>query len=542
VPAYEKAAQIAERFASWAENNPDAVKYAVGIAGGLVTIGTLGSVFMSVGRAVVDIQLIAATLMNKAADKQLAAATYGVTGGLIGPAAAKAAPAMSAGGGLIAGLLGVGAGVAGYDVIAGQLNLPTAGTIGKQIEAVAAYYIGNMFKNVPGQARPGDYLFRQITGQGAAPADASVKSGSATGDNKNRWWVQGLQEYTAFQEQLVAYQKSYNSAVKAEEKSTKEQLLQLNTNYILSNTRAIRDFTTSEARTEEDYYAARLKSAQDNGQQAYQAEQDHQIALRRLTEDHRDTMVDLTAARDGLGMIREMRSYEKARTRAEEDYGISASRRNQDYARQMTDMEHNFALQRSRRIADFSQQQADASADMAIQEKAINDAHKVKLEELAQNLKDENTQATTAFQNRLAIIDGYIGASGKALQAQIKITTSAYNAMIALLSGVPGKSGANRDTGGYTPPGMFANSSGRMEWVLDPSTTKYAEQIVGGRLTQQNLIAAMISGRGGGGGGGGTTYNDRRTQNLSGMTAQDRLLIKDMIKRGVNDKFEAELR
>ena len=67
LPAYEALAKTAERFAAWAEKNPEAMKTAVNIAGGLVLVGATGSILMQVARGVVDIQLIAATLMNKAA-------------------------------------------------------------------------------------------------------------------------------------------------------------------------------------------------------------------------------------------------------------------------------------------------------------------------------------------------------------------------------------------------------------------------------------------------------------------------------------------
>jgi hypothetical protein len=546
LPGFEKAAQIAEKFAAWVEKNPKAVGAALSIAGGLVAVAAAGKIFTEVDRAIVDIQLIAATMMKKAADEQLAAATYGSTGGLIGPAAAKAAPAISAGGGLIAGLLGVGAGVAGYDVIAGLLGLPTAGTIGKETAAVAAYYIGNMFKNVPGQAHPGDYLFNQIAGNNGQSSSPSGVFKSGTGKDSFQKTDEALMgDYIAYQKGLATAQKTYDDAIKAEDAATKAQLLQLQDNYSLTITNQIRDFSLSESRTEQDYYAQRLKSARDNGQQAYKAEQDHQIAIRRLTEDHHDTMLDLTAARDGLGMIREMRSYEKTRTRAEQDYSLAESRRSQDYSTQLVDMENNFALQRSRRWEDMNQRLTDEAAANAAQIKAIEDADKDKKAALLLSLQTETSMVVQAFGDREAALGHIIDGAGRASVAMLKYYNGAFNAYLAAFGAAKAfadNSVYKKDTGGYAGPGVFANMSGRNEWVLDPSTTKYAEQIVGGRLTQQNLIAAMISGRGGSGGGGGTTYNDRRTQNLSGMTAQDRLLIKDMIKRGVNDKFEAELR
>ena len=44
-----------------------------------------------------------------------------------------------------------------------------------------------------------------------------------------------------------------------------------------------------------------------------------------------------------------------------------------------------------------------------------------------------------------------------------------------------------------------------VEWMASHSTTRAAEQIVGGRLTQENVLAAMM------GRGGGVTWNDNRS-------------------------------
>jgi hypothetical protein len=88
-------------------------------------------------------------------------------------------------------------------------------------------------------------------------------------------------------------------------------------------------------------------------------------------------------------------------------------------------------------------------------------------------------------------------------------------------------------------PGTYRNASGRMEWVLSPDATQHAESIVGGRLTQQNMIAAMISGRGGGS-SSETTYHDGRRISLNGMTAQDRNAIRTMINRTLDERFKRE--
>ena len=132
------------------------------------------------------------------------------------------------------------------------------------------------------------------------------------------------------------------------------------------------------------------------------------------------------------------------------------------------------------------------------------------------------------------------------MDALLNIATAAeiamlqnYNAFLASL-GVNITGAPTHDAGGYFMPGMARNASGQAEWVLNPATTRYAENIVGGRLTQQNLIASMVSGRSGGY-NGGSSYRAGDTYNMSGLTAQDRLLVRGMLSQALQEFKQREL-
>lgn len=591
LPAYEKAAQLAERFAAWAEKNPKAVGAALNIAGALVAIAAAGKVFVEVDRAIVDIQLVAATLMSKAAKDQLIAAGMMDAGGklqmgaIVGTVAAFTGAVMVFVGSLLAGAL---VAKTAFDKLMGTSETwgDIANTFRQAIlsmvgAALDAYKVLHIISNkqasdIWAALMPNADLNKGVFGGGG---------GGTTGGGKPAWYDQGLTEYENYQKSLVTNQKTYDDAMAANDKDANQQILDLDASFQKSRTISDRDFNQSEqqglddfnesqtksvenfqrseAQSRDAYYKSRLDASQSYSQAAYQAEQAHQIEMLRLSEDHNDKMVDLTASRDGLGMIREMRSYEKSRSRAEQDYNLASTKRNQDYAKQISDMETNFkeqdALrwddfyrtyqeaqdnynkQDARRKAAYAQQKADEDQNLIDQKNQIIKNHNDKMDLLWTNLQDENDLVTKSFNERLAVMDGYLGQSGKALAAQEAIYKTSYS----LLVGQLGQYGTTtplklRDTGGYAMPGSFENRSGQPEWVMSPNTTKYAESIVGGHLTQQNLIAAMIQGRSSAV-ANSSVYNDKRTMNLSGMTAQDRLIIRDEINRAVNTKLKEEL-
>ena len=522
LPAYEALAKTAERFAAWAEKNPEAMKTAVNIAGGLVLVGATGSILMQVARGVVDIQLIAATLMNKAADKQLVAATsYGIGGAAPISALTTSAAILEVATPLVIGVIAALA----IKAIDKQLGVePGKSYYQSRADSAAAWeasHGGSMGVNTTPLVTGRNNLMYGTPGNNAA-----LTGGGGVGvPTKN--WTQS--------DALLSSYIDYQTSMKAAQASYEANSLQMQNDYNAASSDLYSKYKTNDARAEADYYQARLDAAATYGTEVLRAEQDHQISMRRLYEDHASTMQDLTASRDGLGMIREMRKYEKERNRAEEDYNIAASRRNQDYGRQMSDMAAAYKKQRDQRLEDYEL----AAKDLA-------DQNKKKQAALAESLKTENDIIEKAFGARQAALGIIITDAGTAALAMITAYRSQLNAFLkatyaSMMGGnYYGSKNNIRDSGGYMYPGMYQNASGANEWALDPRTTKYAESIVGGRLTQQNLIAAMMSGRGGGG-GNSRTFNDQRTQNVSGLSSADRLWVRDVMKQTVNAKFAEEL-
>ena len=620
LPALQMAARLASEAAAFVEAHPELVKDVLNIAGIVATLSGIGLLFAKGIRLYADINFMGATFRLTAAENELSIATAAQTAATEANTIAQggAAAGEVVGGAEIGGGAAVAAGGAGLAALVGSLYalVPPLIVLGGELAYAKAKNI-DLWKS-----------FKQLTTLGIAPAiggtiglfdalfkgknvldgiskgvnDWIIKLGELLGvvtapiptvpTTQKSWYQAGLQDYIDYQKQLIANQKQYDDAMAQNDEEANAQILQINEAFNQSRVRQDRDHTLSEARLyedyndsllqstirfgqqlqqeEQDYYKSRMEAAQQYGLEAARAEEDHQVEMKRLAEDHNDTMRDLTASRDALGMIREVRSYEKQRSRAEEDYLLAAKRRGEDYAKQLAQMEQNFAEQRAREIAnfaqqqqdqetafnkakarrdaDYKQQQADAEADRVAQINQIITAHNQKMDTLWQNLMDENTLANTAFIDRINALDNFVGTTTAAYIKYLKTAADQFARWLAAVEGIPYTPPkeefpvAPQAFGGYAYPGLYYQRAEQgIEYVLNRPTTKYAEQIVGGRLTQQNLIAAMISGRSGGG-TSGYTYNDRRTQTLSGLTAQDRLWAREMINRTVDERFKAEFK
>ena len=627
LPAYEQAAQLAERFAAWAEKNPEAVKAALNIAGGLVLVGTVGTVLMQVARGVVDIQLVAATLMNSAANKQAAAAAamQGAAGEELGGAAGSGigATLMASLGTVLPVLIPIViAGVAatlllkqtpggqaylqGVEDRTNQLTHPgQAAADGLNKVADAANGAATAIKSMPindldAAAYTAQHAAMSIANQpGTASSYQYVDTAAAEAAKTKaaQIYQQGLDEYTTYQQQLVTNQQNYDSEVKADTEQTNAQLLSIQQTYNANKLREEQNFAESEARALQDFQLsqatatrnfeeqqaqseASFQQSQSDAAAAFQqseldAQQSYQNQVADLNQSHQDRLRTLTESHDWLGMDQENTAYKEQQAQDKRNYDEAEAKRKSDYATQQADAQRNFNEQQAQALASYKQQQADAAANYALSDarrkedfakqqadEAANEqaqlnatqaAHDAKMTQLADNLKTENATDEAAFQQRLAVIDGYLGASGAALVAQMQITKNAYDLLMSGMSMgqvtpvatqasvAAAKSAAGYDSGGYFPPGLGRNASGQNEFIASPDTVKYAESIIGGRLTQQNLIAAMISGRSGGSTGG--AYNrGGDTFNMNGMTAQDRLIIGEMLNRAIDKKLAMEFR
>jgi hypothetical protein len=323
-----------------------------------------------------------------------------------------------------------------------------------------------------------------------------------------------------------------------------KQRASLEADYSKSTSREMRDFTLSESQAWEDYYSRRSGEAATFGEESLRAEQDHQREMRKLLEDHNDKVEGFAATRDALGYAREMRDYERKRRDAEEEYATNQGRRNKDYARAMYDMELQFRKERARTIAAYRQRSADQAQDHKEQmdQMAVENAETLsRLEsdyldqktELEKTYNDALTTLSKALRDRIndldvSILGDYVYVHNKIAEETIRFRTWLAGMAASLAAGYGGSGGGGnklKAAGGYAGFGSYTLGEEGREFVLSNMSTRLAERVVGGQLSQHRLISAMLNMGGGGG------YVDNRKMEFNGMTAADRDWVRSMIVR-----------
>jgi len=592
LPLLEKAADLAESGAKFIETHPELIQAGLNVAGVIAAIATIGvaaskgfKVYADIGYTAATTKQIqaagmyqsAATMSLEAANIDMASTTAritgvpvaaipGVAGAGAGGAAAKVA-GVSTIGVVVTTVLGILAGITGYNIIAGLTNRPSAGVIMGQGATIAGgAVVGGLGMVYAGMKAlfAGDNIINAMRmGARIGVEDGFKYVGKLTGvipktqeetaiAYMDLFSKQNVGLYVAWQDQVTATTEEYGKRRVEIEENYESQRVQVQQDYAQqsfrtqmafqeSTSRTIRDFITSENEVEADYYERRKKAAADHSEDALRAELDHQREMRKLFEDHNDKVEGFAATRDALGYAREMRDYERKRRDAEEEYAIEQSRKNKDYAITLRDNEKQFARERAQRLAQFRQRIIDAQEDNATQAAYAAADHAATMAKMAQDHVDELAQLKTtyddqikmletSFQARLRILDAAIFGDLAAVEATAAKNTAAFRAYIAsaaLSFGVAASAAPsrNRAGGGYVGYGQYWLGENGSEFVLSNISTRLAETSLGGNLTQEKLIAALMgSGRGGG-------YNDQRTMQFNGMTAADRDWTRSLVAK-----------
>jgi hypothetical protein len=569
LPTLTKAAQLAEKAARFIERNPEIVRAALNA--GLV-VASLGAVGVAVARGiklVADIgyiaatanQLLAAKLMDGAANKQLAAGGMAGKGSLfskagLGSAASSAGPA----GLFVAGIaamsaisivtsnnldklyeslnrLGAGGGV--ISLFIGMLE--RAGTLGQMLPAI------RQFKDGMEDLRP----VLERLGVIAKSAGAGAKKGvSGTTNFGGGISADVVSAYTQFREAMADAEKNFqetrldiindaNKSVVQAYRSHTATIKDIMKDYDKSVADIVKDFSESNAQAERDYQEQRAQVIRDAGIEIQRIEEDLQERLRQMAQDHGQRVEDLALNRDALGLIQEQRRYEQERTEAERQANIEIGRRRADLALRLNDMAVEFQQERAERRAEFEErlQEAAEQRDERLKEEQeqyqaelqqIRQNKAERLRELSQQYREEQLRLREAFIDKIRDLDAsllgeanlkrqYYATMLRDAQAFFEAYRSALPGGSSSISGatggatissttITGSSGRtpSRQMGGYAAGGMNILHPG--EFVLSPRATKAAEDAIGGRLTQQSLLMALA----GGGSSRNMTLNDYR--------------------------------
>lgn len=555
LPLLRQAAAFSSKVASFVENNPEAVRAALNTGKVLIGLGAIGLLVSKGIKLTADIkylatipaELQAAALQDLAADKQLLAAQTRLKelGGLL-PTASKATPAAGLGGAalLIAAPV-IGAIIADriFDALEGRdQQFGDYITTIKQAAAVSAFNFTNL---IAGQQKALKAFELVATALGLR----NTQDTSAPNFDNSAAFTPLLKAYEKYKnEDLKLLEEHYKerekitqSALDAEKKSQaslSREIGKINANEKKSLASESKRFADNERQAERQYRDERASIIREGGQEIQRIEADLQERLRTLRLESGEREQTLIASRDALGLAKERRSLINAENEATRSANLEIRQRRADLAQRLEDAAAAFQREREQRFADYQAKleeiRANADEERSVRREQYRDeineirAQKnASLKELSEKLTEERRRKFQAAIAEIRELDTNLLAERSLRKKYQDFMISDLDKFFAQYRGkmqqLPQRPAGFAD-GGYTS-GVVQTGERGVEWIASHSTTRAAEQIVGGRLTQENVLAAMM------GRGGQVVWNDMRrfdgsyTQEIRRENRKDTLAI-----------------
>lgn len=546
LPVMEKLADLAEDAADFAEKHPDAIKAILGIGG---TLAVVGAAAATIGRAVTMFATVKGGFVALA--RLAGAAGAAGAAGTAAAGTAGAAGAAGAAGGL--SLLGIGASALGgiavgggiYQAIATSKWGQSQGLANlQQYASVAAYGLGKLV----GGTDTANRWFVKVSGSLGA-MDEATQAATESALGLSRAGAAAAQPQRILSQAAVDTFIAYREAVDQAEQSYQEQRAAMVEQFGKSQARAEAQFQRQEARAleqyqkqrasiltraaaedrkaEEEYYRQRREAAEQFGIETARMEEDHQRNIERMRQTYDVRQEDAIARRNFDAFVQNERQYEADRQQAEDDYQLRATRRDEDFARQTQEAEQAYRRQKEQRQAqltetlteaqaNFEEQSAQraeqhaeamAQAEEAQREQldAAAEAHRRELQELDsalakqlaaldENLLGEEKLRNAHYARMTADLEAWLDANSRAMRERLFAGNTSYAGYTATTGGTyapslysRGRAAMSRQAGGYTRGGLYRLHGG--EFVMSARTTRMAERMIGGPLTQQNVIS-----------------------------------------------------
>ena len=547
LPVYRALSQLTGRIAGFIEQNPQAVQIAFGAGVAVSVIGLLGIAVSKGIKLVADglyvtatlNQLAAAKIMDGAANKQLAASSLGkgglgavknlaVGGTTVGSIASIAATTTA----VIGAIVG-GAAIGGLvnDILA-KNNVPGF-TRTNQFATGAAYSVGkNVFGKLSGESdaevERKSLVFAGIIGKltGAIDEGSPLWEKATSNVKKMNDELKDGVAGSANEEQIVkAYEtmlerekkitedaekervkivEQYEKSVVDATRSHQQRLSEISRNASSQINSALSQNALTERRALEDYSNQRAEIARSGGEEIVRIEQDLQENLRKLQLEHDDRIDSLIRSRDALGYVKEQRDFSRKQLEEERGANLEIRRRRQETARRLQELQLEFNVQRERRAADLASRLEDIRANAAEQRKIENENYQDQLKKLreakALQLRELEIQKQEELKRNRASFIQLVRDLDASLLGERQLRIKRYNEMLEdvdkFLSDYKSKIGqleANvpgRSEGGYAS-GLINTGEKGYEYVLNNKTTKIAENIFGGSISQESIIAAL---------------------------------------------------
>lgn len=324
------------------------------------------------------------------------------------------------------------------------------------------------------------------------------------------------------------------------------QMAYSETDFYRQRSYTLRDFNISMAFTEKMFYLQRQIAQRDFNISLARNEYDYLLNRKRAAEDHNFSLKQIMLSGDALSYYYAQRQYNIDRQRQEEDYQRQRGRSVEDFNRQQTDSLMFFNLQRAQQVKQFEISLADQQREFEIQRARSYEQFNIQLKDVDYQYRKERTRRWEAFTEQ--ILPEILTEAEYRAKIQDQLTTTMIDRfnelMYAFAEGWAGfMEGINQATGrayGSSLPPKYADGGytgmGGMavlhpnEFVLSAGTTKQAEQVAQGTLSQDKIVSLLTSS------GGGFIYNDSR-QFARGLSAEEKAQIRRETKAIVMELF-----
>lgn len=461
LPLLQQAVKIAEKTADFVEKNPQLVQAA--LKTGVVVAG-LSAVGLAVTKGIklvadtayitaVATELLAAKIHERAANKELAAASKGLItnraddlraalnvgknggfgagglgGGLAGAATSPAGSVaiitgfvastlalskalqdakdniVELGAKVKAPVMVIAEGIAALDTVAGTIN-PLAPAI-KNLREQAARdipLIVQLFQRLTGASDEA----AGRTGGGRTGSHATGRSTTNLGENFGEL-LKAYEDYKA--DDLALVQEHYQERqgiikdALAQETAANQQyansVAKVNTSLRKSLDSAAADYNKANARAEQQYQQQRFEIIRDGNQQIEQMERDGKERLAQLERDYQEQRSDIIGRRDALALAKLDNKHEQDMTDAKRQAQQEIRERRAAIAQRLADLQQSYEQERAQRAADYQERIAELRANAAEQLKELATEHQeeikrireqklAKLKEMDQQFVDE---------------------------------------------------------------------------------------------------------------------------------------------------------
>jgi hypothetical protein len=557
LPFLEKAADVSSQVAGFVEKHPEIVEAAFNTGVFVAGFGALAIAVSKGIKLVADIkylatlpiQLEAARLQDIAADKQLIAAQAKLKElGVDIPGGGATKPGGA--GGLLAGLTSP-AGIVTLIAATGAASVAAADNLKKLEERLiqiggpaAAPFIGFLdtvtqtvnplipaIKNLR-QAFERDFprirqLIEQYTGinlggQTTAGGTAGVSAVASLGGNLatsasrdqvvaawEKWQAEDARIVQQAAERRVQIVKDAENRIAAATAQFASRVTSINTAADRRAADLTANFLQANAEAEAQYQAQRAQAIEDGNQEIRDIQEAHQERLRQMEQDHNERVEDLTSSRDALGLAKEQRRFNQERAEENRSTRLEIAKRRADLAERLADLARQNEAERAQRLAQYQQalaeneaqrkeQLKEAAAAFAEEQRQIREQRAQQLRELQEGLNAERIRRREVFIEQIRDLDA-------SLLGERSLRVQRYNEMLSDVDRFLADYRTRlASIGTATPPTGFAiggYASGivrtgeqGVEYILSNRTTRAAESIIGGRLTQDSLLNALARG------------------------------------------------